>query len=234
MLNKIDIEICSNSVLSAWNALSAGATRVELCRNLPVGGVTPEMPDVAFLCRKTPLEVRVLIRPREGDFCYNDEEFAQMVNDVLHCKALGAKAVVVGFLTPDGRIDTEKTRQIVEIAAPMEVTFHRAFDELKPAEAEEALEEVIACGCHKLLTSGCHPTALQGAEVIRKLVARANGRIGIIAASGVTPDNAVEIIRRTGVKEIHGSCKGREAGMEVSQVETVAALRKNIGSMKTA
>lgn len=228
----IEIEICSNSVLSAWNALSAGAKRVELCSNLPVGGVTPEMSDVAFLCRKTPLEVRVLIRPREGDFCYNDEEFAQMVNDVLHCKSLGAKAVVVGFLTADGKIDCEKTRRMVEIASPMEVTFHRAFDELKPQEAEEALEEVIACGCHKLLTSGCYPTALEGAEVIRRLVTRANGRIGIIAASGVTPDNAVEIIRKTEVREIHGSCKGKDEGMEISLVETVAALRKNILAMK--
>ena len=203
----MEIEICCNSIQSALNALRGGATRIELCHDLEGGGVTPSAGAISYCTNELGLRTRVLIRPRRGDFVYSDAEFEVIRRDVLLCKELGAEAVVVGFLTPDGKIDIERTCEIVQLAAPMEVTFHRAFDELAPEAAPEALEQVIACGCHKLLTSGCAPTAIEGAEVIKALVDQADGRIGIIAASGVTPDTLPDILARTHVREAHGSCK---------------------------
>lgn len=122
------------------------------------------------------------------------------------CKRSGAHAVVVGFLTPDGCIDTAKTRHVVELAAPMEVTFHRAFDEVTE-DPLSALEKVIGCGCHRLLTSGCKPSAEEGVQTLRQLVQQAAGRITILAGAGVTPQNAARIVCQSGVTEIHGSCK---------------------------
>lgn len=148
----------------------------------------------------------MLVRPRGGDFCYSPDEVEQIKADVLACKQIGAHAVVVGFLTPEGRINAELTREMVMLAAPMEVTFHRAFDEIKQ-DSLEALEEIISTGCIRILTSGCKPTALEGAETIKALVAQSNGRIKILAGSGVAPENVAEIINLTGVDEVHGSCK---------------------------
>ena len=218
------IEICCNSIYSAFNAIKAGVGRIELCRDLPCGGLSPDMEDVAFLCDTTPLEVRVLLRPRPGDFCYSDAEYERIRQEALLCKRLEAHAVVVGFLTKEGKIDMERTREIVELVAPLQVTFHRAFDELSPADAPEALEKIIACGCHKLLTSGCAPTALEGADTIARLVQQSQGRIGIIAASGVTPATAQDIVRRTGVSELHGSCKAPYGPIELSDKEQVKSL----------
>lgn len=203
----MNIEICANSSLSAWNALQGGATRVELCRRLDVGGLTP-FPDDILACARMPrLRTHVLIRPREGDFCYTDKEFNHICQDVTLCRRVrGVRAVVVGFLTPDGRIDEERTRHIVRLAAPLEVTFHRAFDEMCQDPAE-ALEAIIRCGCHRLLTSGCAPSAEEGIPVIRSLVRQAAGRILIMAGAGVTPDNAPRILAETAAPEIHASCK---------------------------
>lgn len=225
----MEIEICCNSIQSAVNARNGGATRIELCHDLEGGGTTPSGAAIDLCACELGLRTRVLIRPRRGDFCYNEAEYECIRHDVMLCKELGASAVVVGFLKADGTIDEQRTREIVELAAPMEVTFHRAFDELSPNEAPEALETLIRCGCHKLLTSGCHPTALEGAGVIRQLVQQANGRIGIIAASGVTPQSVGEIISRTGVSEVHGSCKHIVNGQietDSSQVQSLIALAR--------
>lgn len=198
------IEICCNSLQSARNARQGGATRVELCHNLEVGGVTPTEEDIRS-CVAMGLRTHVLVRPRGGDFCYGDAEYAMIKHQVARCKALGAHAVVVGFLHQDGSIDVERTAEIVHLAAPMEVTFHRAFDEC--ANPLQALEQIIACGCHRILTSGCAPSALEGIPLLRQLVTQAAGRIIILAGAGVTPDNAAYILQATGVQEIHGSCK---------------------------
>ena len=203
----MNIEICANSSLSAWNARQGGATRVELCRRLDVGGLTP-YPEDLLACAKIPgMRTHVLIRPRAGDFCYTPKEYNQICQDVILCRRIrGVRAVVVGFLTPDGHIDEERTREIVQLAAPMEVTFHRAFDEMQQDPAE-ALEAVIRCGCHRLLTSGCAPSAEEGIPVIKSLVQQARGRILIMAGAGVTPQNAPHILTETSVPEIHASCK---------------------------
>ncbi len=200
------VEICSNSRRSAEHAKAGGANRIELCSRLEVGGTTPSPEDIVYCVRQLQLRTHVLVRPREGHFTYSNAEFALICEQVEMCKQAGAHAVVVGFLTPDGHIDTLRTRHIVELAAPMEVTFHRAFDEMTESPLV-ALEKVIDCGCHRILTSGCCPTAEEGIGTLRQLVQQAGGRITILAGAGITPQNAARIVCETGVTEIHGSCK---------------------------
>ena len=200
----IQVEICTPSRASALAAKEGGAQRVELCRDLSCGGLTPSDEDIDYCVRMLGLRTHVLVRPREGDFCYTAAEVAEIESAILRCKALGAAAVVVGFLTADGRVDTELTRRMVQLAAPMEVTFHRAFDEARQ-DPMEALQAIADCGCHRLLTSGQRPTALEGADVIRRLVGAT--KVRILAGSGVTPATVHELIEKTGVGEVHGSCK---------------------------
>lgn len=222
-----DIEICCSSIQSAANAKRGGALRIELCQALSEGGTTPSYATIAHCVRELALDVFVLVRPRGGDFHYNDMEIKTMEEDVRVCKELGATGIVVGFLNQKGDIDEALTRHFVEIASPLPVTFHRAFDEC--AHPFEAMETIIDCGCKRILTSGCQPTALQGANVLRQLVKQADGRIRILAGSGITPDNAFEIIEQTSVNEIHGSCKRHFLnGTVETNSETVAKLIANI------
>lgn len=202
----MNIEICTNSRQSATHAAAGGAKRIELCSQLEVGGTTPTEEDIRYCVHQLGLRTHVLVRPRAGNFVYTEPEFEQICREVEMCHQCQAHAVVVGFLTPDGFIDEVRTRQIVRMAFPMEVTFHRAFDEIQQPPLE-ALEAIIRCGCHRLLTSGCRPNALEGADTIRQLVERSAGRITILAGAGITPDNALQIVRQTGVSEIHSSCK---------------------------
>ena len=222
----MEIEICCSSIQSAANAQAAGATRIELCQNLNEGGTTPSYATIRQCVEELHLRVFVLIRPRPGNFVYNELEIQNMLEDVRICKELGVAGIVVGFLHEDGSIDTDLTRRFVAAAAPIPVTFHRAFDRCK--DWSKALEEVIACGCRRILTSGCHETALEGKEVLKQLVQQAGGRITILAGSGITPDNVREIITHTGVREVHGSCKALKDNsyMETSK-EEVALLLKN-------
>ena len=201
----IQVEICTPSRQSAEAAKAGGAQRIELCRNLEVGGLTPSLEDIEYCVHTLGLRTHVLIRPRQGDFCYSEAEVAEIERTVIQCKTLGAAAVVVGFLTPDGKVDLGLTRRIVQLAAPMEVTFHRAFDEALQ-DPIEALQAVMEAGCHRLLTSGQAPTAPQGAAVIKRLVDHSSC-LKILAGSGVTPDNVRQLIDATGVTEVHGSCK---------------------------
>jgi copper homeostasis protein len=222
----MDIEICCNSIQSAANAKAAGATRIELCQNLNEGGTTPSYATIRQCVEELHFRVFVLIRPRPGNFVYNELEIQNMLEDVRVCKELGVAGIVVGFLHEDGTIDTDLTRRFVEAAAPIPVTFHRAFDRCK--DWSKALEEVIACGCRRILTSGCHDTALEGKEVLKQLVKRAGGRITILAGSGVRPDNVGELIRFTGAQEVHGSCKVRTAGgFDETSTEEVSSLLFN-------
>ena len=154
----MEIEICCGSIQSAANAKAGGAVRVELCQGLVEGGTTPSPATIQYAVRELGLKVFVLVRPRGGDFCYNELEVKTMEEDVAFCKEAGASGIVVGFLHPDGSIDTELTRRFVELSAPLPVTFHRAFDEC--ADPLNALEQIIECGCARVLTSGCKPTAM--------------------------------------------------------------------------
>ena len=201
----IDVEICTPSRLSAVAAKEGGAKRIELCSNLEVGGLTPTDEDIVYCVQTLGLRTHVLVRPRAGNFLYTADEMAEIERTVMRCRQLGAAAVVVGFLTPDGKVDLGLTRRIVQLAAPMEVTFHRAFDEAQQ-DPIEALQAVMEAGCHRLLTSGQAPTAPQGAAVIKRLVDHSSC-LKILAGSGVTPDNVRQLIAATGVTEVHGSCK---------------------------
>ena len=204
LCSMITVEICAPSLASARAAKEGGAQRVELCRDLPCGGLTPSESDIYECVHTLGLRTHVLVRPRAGNFCYTAAEVAEMERTILRCKELGVHAVVVGFLTDDGRVDVALTRRMVQLAAPMEVTFHRAFDEARQ-DPLEALQAIASCGCTRLLTSGQAPTALEGADVIRRLVGTTG--VKILAGSGVTPLNVRELIERTGVAEVHGSCK---------------------------
>ena len=222
------VEICANSRQSAANALAGGAGRIELCRQLELGGTTPTQDDILYCVQELKLRTHVLVRPRAGDFVYTDAEFEQICRQVELCRQCGAHAVVVGFLTPDGMIDEARTRHIVQLAAPLQVTFHRAFDEMRQ-DPLEALEALIRCGCHRLLTSGCQPNAEAGIPTLRQLVRQAAGRITILAGAGITPANARRIVQETGVTEIHGSCKHTlPDGTIETNTETVSQLIKSI------
>ncbi|MCQ2285003.1 MAG: copper homeostasis protein CutC [Bacteroidales bacterium] len=201
----MNIEICCGSIQSAINAKKAGATRIELCQNLNEGGTTPSYATIKQCVHDLQLDVFVLVRPRPGNFVYNAFEIQNMMEDVRQCKTLGVAGIVVGFLHDDGSIDTALTRQFVELAAPIPVTFHRAFDCC--SNWSKSLEEIIDCGCARILTSGCEPTAMEGKENLRQIIQQAGNRITILVGSGVRPNNARELIEYTGAKEIHGSCK---------------------------
>ena len=223
----MEIEICCGSIQSAANAKAGGAVRIELCQGLIEGGTTPSPATIDYAVRELGLQVFVLVRPRGGDFCYNDLEIKTMEKDVEYCKKAGVAGIVVGFLHPDGTIDTELTKRFVKLAAPLPVTFHRAFD--RCTEPLKALEQIIDCGCARILTSGCQPTAMEGAELLKQLVQQANGRIKILAGSGVTPENAAELKRITNVPEIHGSCKfTRPDGAWETDVEQVRMLLEQL------
>lgn len=219
----MEIEICCGSIQSAANAKAGGAVRIELCQGLVEGGTTPSPATINYAVKELGLQVFVLVRPRGGDFCYNELEIKTMEEDVEFCKQAGVAGIVVGFLHPDGTIDTELTSRFVKLAAPLPVTFHRAFD--RCTDPLNALEQVIDCGCARILTSGCKPTAMEGADVLQQLVKQADGRIKILAGSGVTPENAAELRHKTGAPEIHGSCKiTRPDGAWETDVEQVKKL----------
>jgi len=199
------IEICANSVQSAINAANGGADRIELCQNLNEGGTTPSYAAIKYCAEKLSLKTMVLIRPRPGDFCYNEAEYEAIKDDVLTCRKLGVHGVVIGFLDKNLDIDTKRTADIVKLARPMEVTFHRAFDRCR--DWRIALEQIIECGCDRILTSGQRKTAPEGADNLREIQKQANGRIKILAGSGVNSQNAADLIRMTDVSEVHSSCK---------------------------
>ena len=204
MNDELTLEVCCADLQSVHAAKEGGAHRVELCEALEVDGLTPSAEMMAEAIGMG-IPVQVLIRPRKGDFVYNKEEVASMLESIRLAKRLGANGVVIGALKPDGSIDEETVRSLVEEAEGLSITFHRAFDVCtKPLEA---LETIIALGCHRLLTSGQAPTAEQGIPLIKKLVEQSAGRLIIMPGSGVNPENAHHILSETGAREIHGSLR---------------------------
>jgi copper homeostasis protein len=197
------IEVCAPTLAAAMAAEQSGADRIELCREIENGGTTPSYDDIAYCALNLKLKTHVLVRPRAGNFVYSDAEFFTIMDDVMYCKNLGINAIVVGFLKDDFTIDVEKTAEIVKLAHPMEVTFHRAFDVC--ADWQVALEQIIQCGCTRILTSGQKTTAIEGAENIKRMVQQAGDRIIILAGSGITPENYQQLVKFTGVKEVHGT-----------------------------
>lgn len=201
------LEIAANSVASALAAEAGGAARVELCSALEVGGVTPSHATIAIARERLSIPVHVLIRPRAGDFVFDDLECEVMRRDIETCKASGCAGVVIGVLTADGEVDSPRCRALMDAARGLSVTFHRAFDFARDPLA--ALDAIIELGCRRLLTSGQADDALAGAPLIRTLVERADGRITVMPGGGITARNIAAIAAATGAREFHASAKVR-------------------------
>ena len=199
------IEIVVFNIESAIQAQLGGADRIELCDNPGEGGTTPSIGVIEQVKKNLNIDVYVMIRPRGGDFCYSDHEFASMQRDIEACKQLKVEGVVFGILTSDGKIDVERNKWLINLARPMKVTCHRAFDMTR--DPVEALEDCISIGFDRILTSGQQPHAIKGVEVINELVKQAKGRIVIMPGSGVNEDTVGEIVSKTGAKEIHFSAR---------------------------
>lgn len=198
------LEVCCADLQSVRAAIEGAAHRVELCQALEVDGLTPSVEMMAAAIGMG-IPVQVLIRPREGNFVYNKDEVHRMQHDIREARRLGANGVVIGALKPDGSIDEETIRRLVGEAEGLSITFHRAFDVC--TQPLEALERIIALGCHRLLTSGQAPTAEQGIPLLKELVKHSAGRIIIMPGAGVSPENVHRILSETGANEIHGSLR---------------------------
>ncbi|NLK54629.1 MAG: copper homeostasis protein CutC [Bacteroidales bacterium] len=195
------LEICVDSAISALNAQSAGADRIELCDNLGEGGTTPGYGMIISARNNLSIGIHVLIRPRGGDFLYSDTEYDIMRRDIELCGENGIDGIVTGILFPDGTIDVERTARLIEFAYPMTATFHRAFDMC--ADPVRGIEDVIATGASRLLTSGQQNKALDAVELIRQLVIQAGERLIVMPGGGIDETNAAQIITATKAKELH-------------------------------
>ncbi len=198
-------EICANSVASCIAAQEGGADRVELCAGIPEGGTTPSFGMIWNARESIDIALNVIIRPRGGDFLYNESELAEMLFDISAAKELGVDGLVFGCLNPDGSVDMENMALLMEAAGDTPVTFHRAFDHT--SDPFKALEDIISLGCRRILTSGCRPTAMEGAEMLAQLVEKAGDRIIIIPGCGVNESNIAEIARLSGAREFHFSAR---------------------------
>ncbi len=197
-------EVCLQSVDDAVAAQAGGAQRVELCAALVEGGVTPSLGTIRACRDAVDIDIMVMIRPRGGDFFYTDKELTAMAKDIEECRKLGVTGVVFGILGIEGQVARPQVQFMVEEAGPdLSVTFHRAFDVC--ADPFAALEDLVALGVDRVLTSGQAATVPEGKEVIRKLVEQANGRIGILPGCGIVPENVAEIVAYTGVSEFHAT-----------------------------
>ena len=199
------LEIAVFNITSALQAVQAGADRLELCENPLEGGTTPSYGTLKTVREKINIPVFPIIRPRGGDFFYNEEEFEVLKKDVQLCKELGFPGLVTGLLNKDGSVDIERTKQLVDIATPLEVTFHRAFD--RTTNPFQALEDVIELGCKRILTSGQVPNVGDATLLIKQLIDAANGRIIILQGSGVRSSNLQQLIKETGGVEYHSSAR---------------------------
>ncbi|WP_232516226.1 copper homeostasis protein CutC [Chitinophaga caeni] len=241
----IVLEIAAGSVGSCIAAQNGGADRVELCDNLLEGGTTPSYGTIAVAREKISIQLYPIIRPRGGDFLYDDTEFEVMKKDIRMCKELGCDGVVTGLLTADGRVDKIRTTELVELAYPLGVTFHRAFD--MTVDPFQAMEDIIDCGCERILSSGHRNTAVEGAGLLAELVNKADGRITIMVGSGVRANNIAELVTTTKATEYHTSAKAYEEsqmqfrnpnvsmggipgvpeyGISLTQADQVATIRK--------
>jgi copper homeostasis protein len=200
-ISDLTVEVCVDSLDSAIAAERGGAVRVELCAGLVEGGVTPSAGLIATARQKLSIGLHVMIRPRAGDFYYSSDEFDVMRRDVLMAKQLGAEGVVFGILDADANIDIQKMSALVELARPLEVTCHRAFD--MSADLLRSLEQVRETGADRILTSGGAQTAVEGAATLRRLVEHANEGVIIMACGGINDQNVQVVVERTAVREIH-------------------------------
>jgi copper homeostasis protein len=192
MSDRIMLEACVDSVEAAVAAQQGGADRVELCADLLEGGCTPSAGTIQLARQRLNIRMHVIIRPRGGDFCYSDVEFESMQLEIAFAKQAGADGVVIGVLNQDGSVDVERTRALIELARPLSVTFHRAFDVTR--DPFEAMESLIGLGVDRILTSGQEPSVLEGLDLITELVKQAGDRIIIMPGAGITERNLRKIM----------------------------------------
>jgi copper homeostasis protein len=239
------IEVCVDSVESALGAQQGGADRVELCDNLLEGGTTPSAGAIAVTRERLRIGLHVIIRPRGGDFCHSEAELGSMRHDIDVAKRLGADGVVFGLLQPDGSVDVARTRELVELARPLPVTFHRAFDVAR--DPEEALEQIVGLGIERLLTTGQEPSVMEGLDLVAALVKQAGSRL-IVMPGGVNERNVARVLAATGAREVHvtgtrsvespmrhrnervfmgGVLRPPEYSREITDPEAIRQLRRN-------
>jgi copper homeostasis protein len=221
------LEICSFSLESCLTAQKAGAGRVELCGGMFEGGTTPSAGLIRLARQHLNIQLYVMIRPRGGDFCYSATEFEVMKQDILTAKILGANGVVFGILNPDGNVDITRTTELVNLAAPLKVTFHRAFDVAE--NPFQALEDIIDCGCERILTSGQKNTAIEGLDLLKSLVEKSNNRIEIMAGSGVSSQNAQQFLS-VGVHALHMTGKGIKASKMIFRKSDVSMTSASLSN----
>ena len=226
------LEISVGTVEAALAAQRGGGDRIELCRNLSIGGVTPTVEMMRTVREQLHIPIFAMIRPRGGDFVYSETEFAEMKHSIDEAKQAGVGGVVLGILTKDRLVDIERTRELVAIARPLLATFHRAFDDC--ANLCEAFEDVVQTGASRILTSGGAKTALEGAAILAELAAAAGSRITIVPGAGISASNIATVAKETRAKEFHsglgtvlpyGSCDYRKFEAEVKKLtEQLASL----------
>jgi len=222
----VTLEVCVDSVESALAAQAAGADRVELCQGLFEGGLTPSAGLIEEVRSRVSLKLAVMIRPRGADFCYSETEFAVMKRDLVLARKSRADVIVLGLLKPDGTIDRERIRELRELARPLPVTFHRAFDMTR--DPREALETLIDLGVDRVLTSGQERSALEGLDLIAELVRLAGDRIVVMPGGGLSERNLPKILRQSGAREFHVSASGaRESPMTFRN--TRVAMGRQVG-----
>ena len=202
-MRKFILEVIGFTIEGCITAQNAGADRIELCDSPADGGTTPSYGFIKAAREKLHIDMFPIIRPRGGDFFYSDDEFEIMKTDVRLCKESGCDGVVTGMLTRDGKVDKKRTSSLVDLAYPLSVTFHRAFD--RTADPFQALEDIIDTGCERVLTSGQQPNALDGAGLIKQLIEKADDRIIIMPGSGIRSANIVQVAENTGATEFHSS-----------------------------
>ena len=225
-MTKIIVEIVCGNIESVVAAQQGGADRIELCDNLHEGGTTPDYLRIEAAKKIVSAPIHVMIRPRGGNFLYSDVEFEIMKQDMKVCRQLNVEGVVTGILNMDGSVDKNRTKELVALAGPMPVTFHRAFDITD--DPFRAMEDIIDCGCRRILTSGQQPTAIEGAEMISELNTLSKGRIIILPGGGIRPENVALLIEKTKPTEIHSSAKEKTG--EITDAAMVKSLKQIVSS----
>jgi len=222
----LKLEIIGFTIESCIRAQTAGASRIELCDNPGDGGTTPSLGFIKVAREHLTIPLYCMIRPRGGDFLFSDAEIAIMKKDIAVCKELGCDGVVFGLLNADGTVDKKNTAELVRLAYPMGVTFHRAFDRVM--DPSQSMEDIIETGCERILTSGLKPSAPEGADLIAALIKQADDRIIIMPGSGIRSDNIVELAKKTGATEFHSSARMKfNSPMKYANTE----MKENLASV---
>lgn len=200
---KLVFEACVGNYSEAKRSQELGANRIELCENLKEGGTTPSYGTISLCKQNLSIPIAVMIRPRAGNFIYSAPEIEIMKEDIKICKAFDVESIVLGVLTPENKIDIPLLKEFIELARPLKVVFHMAFDEIE--EKFEALSQLIDLGVYRVLTKGCKTNAIEGIEVLKSLDEKANKKIIIVAGGGVTKDNFMKIASVSEIFQFHGT-----------------------------